>query len=180
MPRRNATLKKRDEQFQAEAQAMRQETLTAPVPRTVTLNLDELRIPEGGELPPRMAQCVALRLVGLSSSQIADQLGLETSTVNQYLYVARSKGKLADIAEILDHQIVPMAIENLLEGIKEKDKEYTLEVLKGRGAFRTHSHQASTGSAAPMHLQISVEMPKGASGKVIDVIPGQVLGTPRE
>lgn len=180
MPRRNATLSKRDEAFQAEANQQRQETKQSLEARSVTLNLEELKIPEDGALPPRMAQCVALRLVGLSAKQIAEQLGLEQTTVNQYLYVARQKGRLADVAEILDHQVVPMAVENLIAGLAEGDKEYTIEVLKGRGAFRTHTHQQSTGSSGPMHLQISVEMPKGAAGTVIDVTPGQIVGVPRE
>lgn len=180
MPRRNAALSKRDEAFQEQANQQRRETKQSLEARSVTLNLEELKIPEGGALPPRMAQCVALRVVGLSAKQIAEQLGLEQTTVNQYLYVARQRGKLADVAEILDHQVVPMAVQNLIEGLEAKDKDYTLEVLKGRGAFRTHTHQQSTGSAGPMHLQISVEMPKGASGTVIDVTPGQVVGVPRE
>jgi hypothetical protein len=81
---------------------------------------------------------------------------------------------------ILDHQAVPLAIDNLMKGLEENDKEYTLEVLKGRGAFRTHSHQASTASVGPMHLQIQVELPAGAGGNVIDVTAGQVTGKPRE
>jgi hypothetical protein len=180
MPRRNETLRKRDEAFQAAASEQREATKEALEPRKLTLNLSELEIPEGGELPPRIAQAVALRLVGLNPGQIAERLGLERSTVNQYLYIARMKGKLTDVGPILDHAVVPMAVENLIAGLEAGDKEYTLEVLKGRGAFRSHSANVSTGSAGPMHLQIQVELPKGASGTVIDVIPGQVMGAPRE
>lgn len=181
MPRaRNPKLVEREER-EAEASAERRKARqTALVPREVTLNLDELAIPEGGELPPRMAQVVALRILGLSSSQIADKLGIAVNTVNQHLYVARAKGKLSDVGAILDHQAVPMAMDNVLAGLAEGDKEYTLEVLKGRGAFRTHTHQASTGSTGPMHLQIQVELPKSAHGTIIDVGAGQVMGKPRE
>lgn len=180
MPRRNAALNKRDEEAQAQASAQRALTKASEEPRKVTLNLDELNVPEGADLPPRMAQVVALRLVGLRPKEIAGQLGISEHTVNQHLYMARLRGRLSDVGQILDNAVVPMAIENLIEGLEAKDKDYTLEVLKGRGAFRSHTHQASTGSNAPMHLQIQIELPKGAHGNVIDVIPGQVMGAPRE
>lgn len=180
MPRRNPELAKRDEQFEKEAAAKRAASREALVPKSVTLNLEELEIPEGAALPPRMAQVVALRLVGLTAAQIAEKLCISPHTVNQHLYIARSKGRLADIGPILDHMAVPMAVENLINGLAEQDKEYTLEVLKGRGAFRAHSANVSSGSSGPMQLHIQVELPKGASGAVVDVIPGQVIGRPRE
>jgi hypothetical protein len=181
MPRaRNPKLVAREER-EAEASAERRKARqTDLVPRTATINLDELQVPEGAELPPRMAQVVALRLVGMTVPQIAEKLAMAENTVRSHLYVARAKGKLTDVGPILDHQAVPLAMENLLNGLEEGDKDYTLEVLKGRGAFRTHTHQASTGSVGPMHLQIQVELPRGVQGNVIDVTPGQVMGKPRE
>lgn len=179
MPRaRNPKLVAREEAEAAAAAKRREARQTAMVPRTI--NLDELVIPEGGELPPRMAQVVALRLVGMRIPDIAEKLAITENTVRQHLYVARAKGKLSDVGPILDHQAVPLAIENLINGLEEQDKDYTLEVLRGRGAFRTHTHQASTGSVGPMHLQIQVELPSSAHGKVIDVVAGQVMGKPRE
>lgn len=180
MPRRNPELAKRDEQFEKEAAEKRAARRNELVPASITLNLEELEIPADGPLPPRMAQVVALRLVGLTASQIAEKLCISVHTVNQHLYMARSKGRLADISGILDHAVVPMAVENLIAGLAEGDKDYTLEVLKGRGAFRSHSANVSSGSAGPMQLHIQVELPKGATGTQIDVIPGQVIGRPRE
>jgi hypothetical protein len=181
MPKaRNPKLVAREERLAEESAARRKTAGEALVPRTVTVNLDELQIPEGSELPPRMAQVVALRLVGMSVPEIAERLAIAENTVRSHLYVARAKGKLMDVGPILDHQAVPLAIENLMNGLAEQDKDYTLEVLRGRGAFRTHTHQASTGSVGPMNLQINVELPKGAHGNIIDVMPGQVMGKPRE
>lgn len=178
---RNPKLVKREEEAADAARERRQARQAALVPRKATINLEELTVPEGGELPPRMAQVVALRVLGLSAPQIAEQLGIAVNTVNQHLYIARAKAKLSDVGPILDHHAVPMAVENLIAGLEEGDKDYTLEVLKGRGALRTHTHQASTGSTGPMQLHIQVELPKGGNAHVIDVMPtGQVMGKPRE
>lgn len=149
----------------------------ALVPREVTLNLDELRIPEGHELPPRTAQVVALRILGLSTDEISNQLVLQPSTVRKHLMIARQRGKLSDVSSFLDHAAVPRAVENLMAGLEEGDKDYTLEVLKGRGAFRSHSHQASTGSTGPMHLEITVSVPQGIEQAT--VVEGQVMGKRR-
>lgn len=178
--KRNPKLVKREEDEAERSRERRQARTSSLVPRTATINLEELEIPEDGALPPRMAQVVALRLVGMSVPEIAQKLAITDHTVRMHLYQARRRGKLADVPNILDHQVVPLAVENLIAGIEAGDKDYTLEVLKGRGAFRTHTHQASTGSVGPMHLQIQVELPKEAHGAVIDVLPGQVMGKPRE
>jgi len=181
MPRaRNPKLIEREEAAAKAAADRREANRTALAPRTATINLAELELPEGGELPPRMAQVVALRILGMKASEIADKLAISVHTVNQHLYVARSRGKLSDVGPILDHVAVPLAMDNLIKGLEEEDKEYTLEVLKGRGAFRSHSASVSSGSVGPMQLQIQVELPQGAHGKVIDVGVGQVMGKPRD
>lgn len=181
MPKaRNPKLVAREAAEAERAADRRRESSEALIPRTATINLAELEIPEGGELPPRMAQVVALRLVGMKVPEIAEKLAMAENTVRSHLYVARAKGKLSDVGPILDHQAVPLAMENLITGLEQGNEEYTLEVLKGRGAFRSHSANVSSGSTGPMHLQINVELPKGSHGNVIDVTPGQVMGKPRE
>lgn len=84
-----------------------------------------------------LATILALRIgAHMTYREIAVSLGMSERHV---LRVAkRGKKDLVVEREVarLDREGMPMAVENVLEGLQDKDKEYTLEYLKGRGVFR--------------------------------------------
>lgn len=137
--------------------------------------LDEI-LKEGDDdapLGPKATICIALRLQGMSEKEIAKKVELPVETVRQYLFKARKKAKLLDVAPLLDQMAVPMAVDNLIEGIGNGDKDYTLAVLKGRGAFATFGKQESDGA---MQLTVKIEHADNGQTSVID---GSVVGVPR-
>lgn len=84
------------------------------------------------------ATVLALRMASPKPTyrEIAEMLNMSE---RQVLRVAR-RGKKDVVIEQevarLDREGMPMAVENVLEGLESGDKEYTLEFLKGRGVFR--------------------------------------------
>lgn len=85
-----------------------------------------------------LATILALRLgAHMTYREIAEALDMSERHV---LRVAK-RGKKDQVVERevrrLDSEGMPMAVENVLEGLQAKDKDYTLEYMKGRGVFRT-------------------------------------------
>jgi hypothetical protein len=120
---------------------------------------------------------VVLRLAGLNIMQIVNHLQLDEKTgvdhVRQVLFQARKEARLADVPGLLDHRAVPGAVDNLIKGIDDGDKEYTLAVLKGRGAFR--NFERSDGDQK-LSLEITIDGLE-ADGRAIP--EGTVVGIPR-
>jgi len=132
----------------------------------------------------RYAVVVALRMEGYTQQEIADKTGLTLWQIQNACHRARQNGRLRDVLDMIDNTAVPQAVDNLVEGLRKGDKEYTLEVLKGRGAFRKFSDKpgAGAGAMALPPLQINILTPQG--GQVPTVIvnseKGAVIGTPRD
>jgi len=68
--------------------------------------------------------------------QIAVMLNMSERHVLRVVGRGRKAGHVEREIARLDAEGMPMAVENVLEGLEGKDKEYTLEYLKGRGVFR--------------------------------------------
>ncbi len=121
---------------------------------------------------------LVLRIAGLNVHQIVNKLHLDDATgpdhVRQVLYLARKEARLADVTGLLDHRAVPGAVDNLIAGIDNGDKDYTLAVLKGRGAFRNFER---TDADTKMSLEITVEGLDNENCKA--PIEGTVVGIPR-
>lgn len=84
---------------------------------------------------------LALRAQGWSVADIADHMQVSMATITQWFTSHRRKVAAASVDKQLDEIAVPLATENLIHGLLAKDKDYTLETLKGRGRFRRHVAQ---------------------------------------
>jgi hypothetical protein len=76
----------------------------------------------------------------------------------------------------LDGEGMPMAVENVLEGLESKDKEYTLEYLKGRGVFQRKTETTQNGGvAAPTGLIVQF-IHEGSAPN--EARPGSIVANP--
>ena len=91
-----------------------------------------------------LATIMALRIgARMSYREIAESLNMSERHV---LRVAK-RGKADDVVrrelQRLDREGLPMAVENVLDGLERRDKDYTHEYLKGRGVYR-QKHETVT------------------------------------
>ena len=125
-------------------------------------------------------QALALLACGESITDTAYALGIAPTTLTGYLARHRRDVKVADLEAQLDQTALPLATENLIHGLLAGDKDYTLETLKGRGAFKRHGESKETGAGVLPALRIEVTMPEGATAiSVAAGLTGHVNGTPR-
>lgn len=147
--------------------------------RTLDSILQEVDLGKADPFGEHGTSIIVLRLAGLNVFQIADKLHLEDKSglehIRQVLYLARKEARLADVTGLLDHRAVPGAVDNLIKGIDEGDKEYSLAVLKGRGAFRNFER---TDADTKMSLEISIEGLERDDRKT--AVEGTIVGMPRE
>jgi len=140
--------------------------------------LDDVNLDEDDPFGEKGTAIIVLRMAGFNVHQIVNKLQLDQTTgpdhVRMVLFHARKAAKLADVGPLLDHMAVPIAVDNLIEGLKTGDKDYTQAVLKGRGAFRNFER---TEGDTKMSLEISVEGLDAAHQK--RVVEGSVVGMPR-
>jgi hypothetical protein len=80
---------------------------------------------------------LALYTEGASINEIASELGVSSQTIRGWFATHRRKVTSDQIDLDLDQIAVPLAKENLIHGLLAGDKDYTRDVLKGRGHLRT-------------------------------------------
>jgi hypothetical protein len=140
-------------------------------------------LPEG-IYADRYAIVIALRAEGYTHKEIAEKTGLSIWQIQTACHKARQSGQMRDALDMIDNSALPQAVDNLLEGLRKGDKEYTLEVLKGRGAFRKFSDKpgAGVGALSLPPLQINILTPAGGNVPtvIINSEKGAVIGTPRD
>lgn len=129
-----------------------------------------------------LATILALRIgARMTYREIAESLNMSERHV---LRVAK-RGKKDQVVEReiarLDREGMPMAVENVLDGLQERDKDYTLEFLKGRGVFK-QKHEAADvqgGALAPTGLIVQFihngEAPQQARAGSITATPNRTL-----
>jgi hypothetical protein len=99
-----------------------------------------------GDLRALIAEMVALRITGHTLKEIATISGVGLNTVTRYLARAAEIAERNDVGTLLDYHAVPLAVDNLLEGLKNGDKQYTLKVLEGRGHLQKHTKGVVSGT----------------------------------
>jgi hypothetical protein len=104
----------------------------------------------------RVAVAAALRAAGMKVAQIARALGVRDETVRRYLEAAREWGALRDVLRDIDCRLLPAAVENLEHFLREKDKQVTLELLKGRGVLTRPGAREGTSGPTTFALQVNV------------------------
>ncbi len=133
------------------------------------------------KLPRQLAAIIACRTEGMSDAAIAKALGLATGTVRGILMRARKELGLSDLVDRVEHRAVHTAVDNLIDGLDHKDKDYTLATLKGMGVFKHHSAVKQESSAQVSNeLRVVFELPDGAAaGALPQVAIGAIMATPR-
>lgn len=128
-----------------------------------------------------LAAVATLRMRGLTVHEIAKELDCSARTVARYIAEAKIEVAMSEPMRRLKTIAVPLAVDNLIEGLAERDKDYTLETLKGTGLLVTHSKQDGLGQG-PMNLalQVVVEQPPADRLVAPDVVIGNVVGIPRQ
>jgi hypothetical protein len=131
------------------------------------------------------ATILALRM-GLkptpSYREIAVMLNMSERHVLRTVRRGKKEARVEQEIARLDREGMPMAVENVLEGLEAKDKEYTLEYMKGRGVFQTkHAPVADQGSAATPFAGLVVQFvhdsnaPKEIRAGAITATPNRAL-----
>lgn len=137
-----------------------------------------------------VSQILALKVMGHTRAEIAEQLQLTENTVKTYLFRARKKGYLTandfdDPHEILDTVIKPKVVENIERLLDWRHSEtglpsmdMTIETAKGLGVFQNHSVAKGSGavmSPSAFALKVQIQLPPGAT--TADVRAGSMGGT---
>jgi hypothetical protein len=122
-----------------------------------------------------VAEMVALRLTGATIKEIAKEVQADEVTVRKYLALAAQTAERNDVGILLDHHAVPLAVDNLIEGLRAGDKQYTLKVLEGRGHFQKHSRgQTAVASRGTFQFEW-----KGAPQAMAALPEGSIQGIER-
>ena len=136
-------------------------------------------LPPGLPTNRRRETIVALTALGHTRAEIAAVVGLTVREVSVALYEVRKFGFAQEDDSIIDHQVIPAAIEQLYKLVEEGDKEAIFAVLRGRGVFKQHTAAAATDapSAAMSQFIVKFAMPPDMTEK--PVLQGTVVGTAR-
>jgi predicted transcriptional regulator len=99
-----------------------------------------------GDLRNLIAEMVALRIAGHTIKEIGEITGVCRNSVGRYLARAAETAERNDVGMLLDYHAVPLAVDNLLEGLRNGNEKYTLKVLEGRGHFQKHTKGVVAGT----------------------------------
>jgi hypothetical protein len=144
---------------------------------------------------------VALKAQGLKGPQIAEELGLEVTTLRQYVHIANKKGWLnidsfADPEDKLEIVLAGKAVRNINTVLDEtmvdedsgvalvsgRASDMALEVAKGLGYLKQHQvTKGTTETQVGVALKVEVMMPinpQTGQPSSIQVRPGSVGGKP--
>jgi hypothetical protein len=125
------------------------------------------------------AAVLALRWEGLSPSETADALGVSHDRVTAALSRMRAAASMDDQLQRLDQIAVPLAVDNLVRGVMDGDRQYTLKLLEGRGIHRTHKSVEAQITKREFVFRISTEMPAHVGQNSVPLpIPGSIVGAP--
>lgn len=127
-----------------------------------------------------VAKWVAMRALDsdLTNIEIAKRLGLTRQTLQGYLTKATREGwlKFDDPLEKIEHEVIPMTVDNLIHFLSIKDKTVTIEAAKGT-IFKTYLDSKGVSNNQSTVLALKIEMP---DGKDTPIVTGQILGKPRQ
>lgn len=131
----------------------------------------------------RIAEWIALRSVDptLTNVDIAEKLGIQPRTLNSLIARATREGwlKFDNPFDRLEHEIVPLAVTNFKNLLKDEDKNATLEAMKGI-VFPLYKESKGINENQQSVLAIKIEYPK-QDGEVIDaklIGRGSIVGKP--
>lgn len=162
------------------------ETIDAPTEPTArrgsVLNADlpVLTASPHHSIRDRINQWLAIRAThpSLKDKEIAERIGVTANTLKSYIYKATKEGwlKFDNPIERLDNEIVPLAVDNLVHFLKEKDRTATLETAKGV-LFPVYREQKGIHEVPQTILALKIENVPLEAQKAVT---GMIVGKPRE
>lgn len=126
------------------------------------------------------ASVLTLRWEGFSPTETAQMLGVGIGQVRNALNELRKSATMDAELDRLDQIAVPLAVDNVIRGVMDGDKDYTRDVLNGRGIYRSHKSIEAQVRKTTLSMSIAVTMPDGATpGAMLPMVrPGGVLAAP--
>jgi hypothetical protein len=123
------------------------------------------------------AAVLALRFERFSPKESADILGVTIGQVTGALRTLKAAAELDDHIKTIDHEILPMAVENLARAVLDGDVDVSEKIARGRGLLRTFKQQEVSITKREMKLTINVEM-KGRDGQAVPIAvrDGSIVG----
>jgi hypothetical protein len=117
-----------------------------------------------------LATILALRM-GLHPRPTFREIAVMLNMSERHVLRIVRRGKKETIVEReiarLDGEGLPMAVENVLDGLEARDKDYTLEFLKGRGVFKQKHETVTTGNDAGAFPGLVVQfIHDGSAGEI--------------
>lgn len=120
-----------------------------------------------------------MRMQNFSPRETAEILGCSYQQVTGALMTIRKNADTSAQLNRLDQIGIPLAVDNVLNGIRDGDKEFTLRLMDGRGMFRTHKSIDAQVTQTHLELKISVVMPDHyLTAQVPPPRPGSIVGSP--
>ncbi len=122
-----------------------------------------------------------MRIEGLGPKDIADALGVSYQAVTAALVRLRDNADFVSQVKRLDDIAVPLAVDNVIVGVKNGSQFYTHNLMKGRGLYRSHKSIESAEKKETVELTIRVEYPDHfvPGSPLPQMRPGSVAGVPR-
>lgn len=143
---------------------------------------------KGNVMYEKLQRIIAMKIAGVKTTVIAEQLGISPQTCRTYLYRARQQGIIEDdgIDTAKDHlelALVPQAVQNLYDALHDDTRHTTtgmkvrdqvaLDVAKG---VLFKEYDKVTDIAANNAIQINVVMPAGTENQTVR--EGAISGIP--
>lgn len=144
-------------------------------------NLPTLVAPLGRSNRDRVTQWMAMRTAepSITNAECARRMGLQPNSLSSILSKAVKEGwlKFEDPLERIEHEIIPMTLDNISEMLAQKNEKITIETAKATvyPQFRESKGISHTPQTV---LAIKIEQaPANPDGQVI-VVTDQIVGKP--
>lgn len=126
-----------------------------------------------------LAGVLALRFEGKGPAETAKILGVDVSRVYRALTLVRSDAAIEKLLDRVDQVILPLAIDNAAKGVMNGDKDYSLEMLRGRGILRTHKSIDAQVKQTILTLEVRLTEPDHLKGREMPMPRiGSIVGAP--
>lgn len=128
------------------------------------------KLPKKSKIKAKVAAIISMKVQGMSTDEIATQLGLKPASIRQYMWIAGKMGWLTthDPHDVAENVLVHRAVSNLEELLHSRnivtglpDKDVTLETIKGLGIFKDYSKQPEQANQQANVLTINFLTPPG-------------------
>jgi hypothetical protein len=123
------------------------------------------------------AAVLALRWEKFTIAQTADILGETVGAVESALRSLRDAAELDDHIKTIDHEILPIAVDNLARAVLDGNVGVSERIARGRGLLRTFKQVESSITKRTMKLTIDVKMTAPDGSLLSNVVrAGTIVG----